>query len=96
MVQEKNWGWKPDSVGTITLISCLDASDKYALTDGDNRSEYFGDAGRSTSGLRELAPSSMLSPVLLCCRQHFMLFCVKAIRINMVQWKQSRFMTKSR
>lgn len=53
-----------------TLISWRDASDKYALTDGDNRSEYFGDAGRSASGLRELEPSNKLSPVLLCCRIH--------------------------
>lgn len=78
-------GWKL-GVRIVTLISCLEASDKYALTDGDNRSEYFGDAGRSTSGLRELAPSSMLSPVLLCCSADSISIFVasnKLLRINM-------------
>jgi hypothetical protein len=53
-----------------TLISWREASDKYVLTDGDSRSEYLGDAGRSASELRELEPTSKLSPALLCCREH--------------------------
>jgi len=37
------------------------------LIAGDSRSEYFGEAGASTSGLRELQLMSKLSAAFLCC-----------------------------